>query len=161
MIFATIKKNMVWCDDPRRIGWFLSLQDVLLTTTAHIASLWFNMGNACFSEVYEWCCVMIRWIPTWHRSYLRAQQEGTTTSSTYLPHTHLSPWWGNHFKEKVVRGGILFLASPSLSVKVRWTSFVKFQILSLSITDIFLSMTVPQVESRRGVPGDRHMKRER
>ena len=38
MIFAKKKKS--WCGamTPRRIRWFLSLQDVLLTTTAHIAS---------------------------------------------------------------------------------------------------------------------------
>ncbi len=40
MIFAKKKKILVWCDDPRRIGWFLSLQDVWLTTTAHIARSW-------------------------------------------------------------------------------------------------------------------------
>ncbi len=36
MIFAT-KKNLGGVMTPRRIRWFLSLQDVLLTTTAHIA----------------------------------------------------------------------------------------------------------------------------
>ncbi len=38
MIFANKKKNS-WCGamTPRRIGWFLSLQDVLLATTAHMA----------------------------------------------------------------------------------------------------------------------------
>jgi hypothetical protein len=37
MIFAKKKKS--WCGamNPRRIRWFLSLLDVLLTTTAHIA----------------------------------------------------------------------------------------------------------------------------
>ena len=38
MIFAK-KKKKSWCGvmTPRRIRWFLSLQDVLLTTTAHIS----------------------------------------------------------------------------------------------------------------------------
>jgi hypothetical protein len=36
MIFAN-KKILVWCDDPPEDRVILSLQDVLLTTTAHIA----------------------------------------------------------------------------------------------------------------------------
>ncbi len=39
MIFSK-KKN------PRRIRWFLSLQDVLLTTTAHIAGMRLNLFDA-------------------------------------------------------------------------------------------------------------------
>ena len=35
--FLQKKKILVWCDDPRRIRWFLSLQDVWITTTTHIA----------------------------------------------------------------------------------------------------------------------------
>ena len=37
MIFSKKKKSLCGAMTPRRIGWFLSLQDVLLTTTVHIA----------------------------------------------------------------------------------------------------------------------------
>jgi len=46
LIFA--KKNKNWCGvmTPRRIGWFLSLEDVWLTTTVHIAlKTWMRSGK--------------------------------------------------------------------------------------------------------------------
>ncbi len=38
---------------PRRIGWFLSLQDVWLTTTAHIARPWFPLSSATQDRISD------------------------------------------------------------------------------------------------------------